>query len=184
MINCSKALHLVPLVLLAGCFGAQALFSAVLVVWISFFRKKGSLSLFSRCTWLFFRCLVILAFSGFLVFPLEGTHHRNKESKRRRKMGWEERRENIKTKHQVLWIIYNALDSKEPGDRGCHLPTHPNPYSLRPKQKQMRGWEWSLWFPCYLQILTWNDHPILWSTWHLTHFYGCRVSLKGLSPLD
>lgn len=33
-------------------------------------------------------------------------------------MGWEERRENIKTKHQVL---YNPLDSKELGDRGYYL---------------------------------------------------------------
>lgn len=41
-------------------------------------------------------------FSGFPVFPLEGTHHRNKESKKGRKVGQKERRENIKTKHQVL----------------------------------------------------------------------------------
>lgn len=74
-------------------------------------------------------------FSGFLVFPLEGTHHRNKESKRRRKMGWEERRENIKTKHQVLRIIVNALDRKEPGEKDCHLQKCPSAYSLTAKAK-------------------------------------------------
>lgn len=46
MINCSKALHWAPLVLLADSLGAQALFSAVLVVWISFFSEKSFFSCF------------------------------------------------------------------------------------------------------------------------------------------
>lgn len=69
-------------------------------------------------------------FSGFLVFPLEETHHRNKESKRGRKMEWEERRENIKTKHQVLWTVYKTLDSKEPGDRIVIYKNVPIPTAL------------------------------------------------------
>lgn len=42
-------------------------------------------------------------------------------------MGWEERRENIKTKHQVLRIIYNTLDSKEPGERVIMYKNAPIP---------------------------------------------------------
>lgn len=47
MINCSKSPLFIPLVFLAGCLGAQALFSAVLVVWISFFLRKISFPLLS-----------------------------------------------------------------------------------------------------------------------------------------
>lgn len=202
MINCSKALHLVPLVLLVGCLRAQALFSAVLVVWVSFvFLTKVFLSLLSRWTWLFFRCQVILALDGdqnynpggsqqnriliqmnfgiskcqtgeeklmghwstlpsldFLFFLWKELITATKRVKKRRKMGWEERRENIKTKHQVLWIMYNALDSKEPGHRVVIYESAPIPTAFE-EGKANKGWK--LFLTCYWQIFIWKIYPKL-----------------------
>lgn len=144
MINCSKALHLVPLVLLAGCLGAQALFSAVLVVWISFFSENksffpcilGESDYFSDVRWSW-------PFLDFLFFLWKELITATKRVKKGERWGGRKgekiSRQSIKSYElsTMLWTVRNL---------GKELSFTKMPQSLQPqrKAKQTKGWKLSL----------------------------------------